>query len=97
MPSVGKLSPFLSRRIWIAAILSLIHIFGQVKELDRRLVVSCIKSIQVSEKGNLEITFWFEDEFRKVIAKIRRICTELPNQKMKTFLESIGEGGVMCG
>ena len=71
--------------------------FGQVKELDRRLVVSCIKSIQVSEKGNLEITFWFEDEFRKVIAKIRQICTELPNQKMKTFLESIGKGGVMCG
>ena len=71
--------------------------FGQIKELDRKLVVSFIKDIQVTAQGNLEVTFWFEDEYRQVIEKIKQIHYELPNAKMQGFLNQIGEGGVLCG
>lgn len=71
--------------------------FGQIKELDRRLVVSLIKDIQVTAQGNLEVTFWFEDEYRQAIEKIKQIHSELPNAKMQGFLKQVGEGGVLCG
>lgn len=71
--------------------------FGQIEELDRRLVVSLIKGIQVTKQGNIEVTFWFEDEYKQTIEKIKQIHSELPNSKMQSFLEQLGEGGVLCG
>lgn len=71
--------------------------FGKIEDLDRRLVVSLIKSIQVTAQGNLEITFWFEDEYRQTLDRIKQIHSELPNPKMQSFLKKLGEGGVLCG
>ena len=56
-----------------------------------------VPKITVKNQGNLEVTFWFEDEYRQVIEKIKQIHYELPNAKMQGFLNQIGEGGVLCG
>lgn len=67
------------RNNWIEHFLK----FGQIKELDRRLVVSLIKDIQVTAQGNLVVTFWFEDEYRQVIEKSNRLIPNCPTPKCK--------------
>ena len=71
--------------------------FGQIESLDRKIVVSFIKNIYVTNKGNLEVEFWFDDEYKSAIDKIQQINMELPNPQMSAFLMQIGKGGVKCG
>lgn len=72
--------------------------FQNIQELDRRTLVSLIKNIRVSQEGNIEVEFWFKDEYENLLQSIENINISLQDSVIETFLHTPEmEGGVLCG
>lgn len=92
--SIDTFKKIRSQNKWIDHLLQ----FQNIQELDRRTLVSLVKNILVSQEGNIEVEFWFRDEYENLIQSIENINISMQDPAIEIFLHAPEmEGGVLCG
>lgn len=56
-------------------------------QVDRKMLVMLVKDIYIHTKQEIEIVFWFQDEYEAAVSLIEAVDKCSPNPRIKQFLE----------
>ena len=60
--------------------------YQDCKQIDRKMLVMLVKDIYIHAKKEIEIVFWFQDEYETAVGLIEAVNRLSPNPVTKRFL-----------
>lgn len=60
--------------------------YQDCRQVDRKMLVMLIKDIYIHSKKEIEIVFWFQDEYEAAVSLIEAVDRISPNPVTKSFL-----------
>lgn len=81
--SQKQFSKIKEKQQWIEEFLK----YQNCRQIDRKMLVMLIKDIYIHTKKEIEIVFWFQDEYEAAVSLIEAVDKLSPNPVTKRFLE----------
>lgn len=63
--------------------------YQDCRQMDRKMLVMLVKDIFIHTKKEIEIVFWFRDEYEATVSLIEAVNRSMPNPVTQHFLDKM--------